>query len=220
MMQDRNTAVSPVVGVMLMLVVTIIIAAVVSAFAGGIGTEQHKTPQVTVAAKSVIQDIQGTTSPDYPWDLTYPDGYTAANGVRFENTGGDTFSLNDIEIQLQTGDTSYTIRPTDKVRASDDPDYKCVLPVGISNGGYFQKVGNTSVSDRMIAPGDMFMLYADGNSKEVTYSGGYGYYGPKISWRPQGAENGFSVYLNTKVQYKIIDLGSGRVMTSGELIVA
>lgn len=38
-------AVSPVVGIMLMLVVTIIIAAVVSAFAAGMGTQKEKTPQ-------------------------------------------------------------------------------------------------------------------------------------------------------------------------------
>lgn len=41
-------AVSPVVGVMLMLVVTIIIAAVVSAFAGGIGKTTDKAPTVSL----------------------------------------------------------------------------------------------------------------------------------------------------------------------------
>lgn len=41
-------AVSPVVGVMLMLVVTIIIAAVVSAFAGGLGSDQQKAPSISV----------------------------------------------------------------------------------------------------------------------------------------------------------------------------
>lgn len=40
----HDGAVSPVVGVMLMLVVTIIIAAVVSAFAGGMGGAKEKTP--------------------------------------------------------------------------------------------------------------------------------------------------------------------------------
>ena len=43
-------AVSPVVGVMLMLVVTIIIAAIVSAFAGGLATGTSKAPQMTMTA--------------------------------------------------------------------------------------------------------------------------------------------------------------------------
>ena len=60
MMQNRKLgeqeiAVSPVVGVMLMLVVTIIIAAVVSAFAGGtLGTSSNqKTPTVAMDASLV-----------------------------------------------------------------------------------------------------------------------------------------------------------------------
>lgn len=47
--REREDAVSPVVGVMLMLVVTIIIAAVVSAFSGGlIGGNNQKTPTLAM----------------------------------------------------------------------------------------------------------------------------------------------------------------------------
>lgn len=53
-MKDRfdvnENAVSPVVGVMLMLVVTIIVAAVVSGFAGGLAETSQKAPQVTLSA--------------------------------------------------------------------------------------------------------------------------------------------------------------------------
>ena len=44
-------AVSPVVGVMLMLVVTIIIAAIVTAFTGGITQTGDKTPQATLTGQ-------------------------------------------------------------------------------------------------------------------------------------------------------------------------
>jgi FlaG/FlaF family flagellin (archaellin) len=50
MKQYNQNAVSPVVGVMLMLVVTIIIAAVVSGFAGGLVKGQTKAPQATITA--------------------------------------------------------------------------------------------------------------------------------------------------------------------------
>jgi len=46
-------AVSPVVGVMLMLVVTIIIAAVVSGFSGGLVGGQHKSPTISMDVKVV-----------------------------------------------------------------------------------------------------------------------------------------------------------------------
>jgi len=43
-LKKKEDAVSPVIGVMLMLVVTIVIAAVVAAFAGGLATETEATP--------------------------------------------------------------------------------------------------------------------------------------------------------------------------------
>ncbi|HJJ42434.1 MAG TPA: type IV pilin [Methanocorpusculum sp.] len=46
--QKKDSAVSPVVGVMLMLVVTIIIAAIVSAFAGGLVTSADKAPNAVL----------------------------------------------------------------------------------------------------------------------------------------------------------------------------
>lgn len=212
MIRQKDAAVSPVVGVMLMLVVTIIIAAVVSAFAGGMGSEQHKTPQVTMNVKSAIQSIGGTIDPDTA-ALTYPPGFAAANGLLFENTGGDIFSLNDIDIQVQYQDTKMTLRPDDKLPATS------IMPPGISNGGYFQKIGNMSLSDRMIAPGDKFMLYADGCAQGVTYTYDHSYYGPKISWRPLGSKGGFSIYLNSKIRYQIIDKASSRAITTGELVL-
>jgi FlaG/FlaF family flagellin (archaellin) len=49
---QNQDAVSPVVGVMLMLVVTVIIAAIVSAFAGGLAETEQKAPQITLTAEA------------------------------------------------------------------------------------------------------------------------------------------------------------------------
>jgi FlaG/FlaF family flagellin (archaellin) len=51
MTRKHDDAVSPVVGVMLMLVVVIIIAAVVSAYAGGTVSGTKKAPQATISAE-------------------------------------------------------------------------------------------------------------------------------------------------------------------------
>jgi hypothetical protein len=60
----NDHAVSPVVGVMLMLVVTIIIAAGVSAFAGGLSESTPKAPQLSIGAEvhngqDIIIDFKG-----------------------------------------------------------------------------------------------------------------------------------------------------------------
>ena len=49
-LKKKEDAVSPVIGVMLMLVVTIVIAAVVAAFAGGLATETEAAPVVVLDA--------------------------------------------------------------------------------------------------------------------------------------------------------------------------
>ena len=63
--ERKEDAVSPVIGVMLMLVVTIVIAAVVAAFAGGIATDTEPTPSVVLNAdvyntnEVVVQSLSG-----------------------------------------------------------------------------------------------------------------------------------------------------------------
>ena len=101
MIQKNDDAVSPVVGVMLMLVITIIIAAVVSAFAGGVLTDVDAPPQVTFSVTGVIDKItdndQTNAEPDSP--------SKANNGIMFRHTGGDTLFLEDITVQLKSADT-------------------------------------------------------------------------------------------------------------------
>ncbi|WP_220681479.1 type IV pilin N-terminal domain-containing protein [Methanofollis formosanus] len=77
MMAKDESAVSPVVGVMLMLVVTVIIAAVVSAFAGGMAETQSKTPQVTLNAK-----------------------YAQSEGLTLYHEGGDTLGIGEFKLLL------------------------------------------------------------------------------------------------------------------------
>ncbi|ADN35139.1 Protein of unknown function DUF1628 [Methanolacinia petrolearia DSM 11571] len=65
--EDKESGVSPVIGVMLMLVVTIIIAAVVSGFAGGLTDSSTDTPVATfefkVYSAYVIASTHGDVEP-------------------------------------------------------------------------------------------------------------------------------------------------------------
>ncbi|NMB77996.1 MAG: type IV pilin [Methanomicrobiales archaeon] len=80
-MSVRNdTAVSPVVGVMLMLVVVIIIAAVVSAFAGGTVSGVKKAPQATITGK-----------------------YSLSNGLEIIHSGGDGLVAEDTVFVIRDG---------------------------------------------------------------------------------------------------------------------
>jgi hypothetical protein len=206
MKRIETDAVSPVVGVMLMLVVTIIIAAVVSAFAGGMASEQQVAPQATLSCVAVIDDIQDSDKGD--WDSTYPDvNWTAENGLLFEHMGGDAFALSDIYIQLQSGDAKYDIDLFDEI-----PESNC-LPGDVD--AYIMEVGD---SDGFITPGDRFMLYADNCRIDDVPEFGYDNEA-QISWKPEGAAGGKAAYLNTKCEYKVVDKTSGRVISSGTVVI-
>ena len=92
--ESRDAAVSPVIGVMLMLVVTIIIAAVVSSFAGGLGTTKDTTPTVTLKADLSVTDGLTITclgvTPGKPVDF---DVYVGYNDMYYVVGEGDTFSF-------------------------------------------------------------------------------------------------------------------------------
>ena len=195
MNQKKETAVSPVIGILLMLVVTIIIAAVVSGFAGGLASENDKAPQVSLAVKEVIQNISDTNTANYASD--YPSGFTAANGLLFEHKGGDSFALSDIVLQLQSGTTKTTISVSDPLQTTAS-----CLPSSVT--AYFMKVGS---SDQFIKPGDKFMVYADNCRIDPI--------GSQVSWKKESATKGFGVYLNTKCEYKLIDKTSNKVMQQG-----
>lgn len=71
-------AVSPVVGVMLMLVITVIIAAVVSGFAGSLTRDNAKTPQMALSAK-----------------------YSQTSGLVLMHSGGDPLTTMDLKVVIR-----------------------------------------------------------------------------------------------------------------------
>lgn len=78
MKSNHENAVSPVIGILLMLVVTIIIAAVVSGFAGSLAGDQDKGPQAALSAK-----------------------YSQTNGLTFTHMGGDSLSTINLKLVVR-----------------------------------------------------------------------------------------------------------------------
>lgn len=199
MTRMADVAVSPVVGVMLMLVVTIIIAAVVSAFAGGLSGDQQKAPQASLEVTGIVVAINDTATTN--WLSDYGTDFQANNGLLFEHKGGDSFALSDVEIQLQSQDSKVTIGLNDIINTT-----ATCLPTTIT--AYMMEMGD---SDGFITPGDKFMLYADNCRIDPM--------GSQISWKPEGAVAGFGAYLNTKCEYSVIDKAGGKVIQTGTFVL-
>jgi archaeal type IV pilus assembly protein PilA len=88
---DPADAVSPVVGVMLMLAVTVMIAAIVSTYAGGFSGGAEKSPQSSIRA-----------TPDLDQHKIY-----------FEHNGGDPFMLSSINVILREHDNKTSLSIND-----------------------------------------------------------------------------------------------------------
>lgn len=114
---SRDSAVSPVIGVLLMLVVTIIIAAVVSGFAGGLAGDTEAAPQASIAVDIVDRD----------------DGLGNINStVEFKLLSGDPIPTKDLAIiTYYTNSTGYTYKHEQTPRSDLIDIYK-----GTSYEGY------------------------------------------------------------------------------------
>ena len=98
--KQNESAVSPVVGVMLMLVVTIIIAAVVSAFAGGLTGTQQKAPNAVLNVKiQTLENAGGMAG--------YGTGYYTPT-LTITELSGDSLPTKDLKITTLFTNSSGT----------------------------------------------------------------------------------------------------------------
>ena len=102
----KDDAVSPVIGVMLMLVVTVVIAAVVVGFSTGLAGDTSKTPmalfdveysELSPRVSDELGLVMGT-----PYE--FPAGMFGVMNIGFIHKGGDKIPLNDIQIVIEICD--------------------------------------------------------------------------------------------------------------------
>ncbi|MDP3563695.1 MAG: type IV pilin N-terminal domain-containing protein [Methanoregula sp.] len=110
----RHEAVSPVVGVMLMLAVTIMIAAVVSTFAGSFSDTSEKVPQCSFKVRVNLLE----------------------NRTYFDHAGGDPVSLNTIQVVFISGEKKTTLTKADVGK-------NCINFTQVGSDGNTIKAGDT-----------------------------------------------------------------------------
>jgi len=183
-MQHRNSeAVSPVVGVMLMLVVTIIIAAVVSAFGGGLSTSKDKAPAISLSAT-----------------------YSQTNGMVISNDGGNTISTSDTIVMVRPSKTFGTaehqvsiVNKSTITNANgtclDTSPYNCWLtPSGMSGINSFAAGDNVYIMPPYHTSAFLQSTLSPTNTYSFSYPGNIG----KTFWLEFANKNG-EVFARTEV---------------------
>lgn len=213
MVNLKDDAVSPVIGVMLMVVVTIIIAATVSVFSTGFVSETHTAPQTQV---------------EYVGVLAGQEGELGEIGLVFENKGGETLLLSDLELLLKStmsgGDEvsiAYTDAPSEtyrmvsapgEARLSKDFTYR-MKKIGVVDRADFA----TSVANSKIKAGDRFVIHADRYfSKDESKYGWVMYVADRGVTGPSYSSGEFEV--SSKTTYTLIDKNTGATIASGTLV--
>ncbi|WP_235809649.1 type IV pilin N-terminal domain-containing protein [Methanofollis ethanolicus] len=197
---------------MLMVVVTIIIAATVSVFSTGFVSDTDAAPGTLVEYVGVLKGESGGLG---------------EIGLVFENTGGETLLLSDLDLHLKStlsgGDEvsiSYTDATSSKYRETPVPNEARLS----SSFTYRMKkigVGDSSkaptVANSKIKAGDRFVIHADRYIEDGTSR-----YGRVAYVSDRGMEG--SPYtsgefeVSSRTTYTLSDKKSGAVISSGTLV--
>lgn len=214
--QTHKTAsdgVSPVVGVMLMLVVTIVIAAMVAAFAGSAAGDRAVTPQAAFDVSytaNIIDTNKENSEPDYRA------GYKPNNGLSFRLVGGDPLSLENLAIQLKSGDSQITfdsrVYRNESSTVVDSTGLDIITDSSGTNETY---LAVPKGQDFTISIGETFMLLVD-EYYDNTLDTSAGTKGRFLVWSPEGGGT-FKVQVNVPFEYVIIDKQTGGRIQSGTI---
>jgi len=113
---DDERAVSPVIGVILMVAITVILAAVIGTFVLGLGDQvQSTTPQASFGFDSGTTDMQ-------VWDVGPTDAEEATitvDSVTITHETGDTIDANDLRVTVD-GKTAYSVEELDSTEEGEE----------------------------------------------------------------------------------------------------
>ena len=216
-------AVSPVVGVMLMVVVTIIVAAVVSSFATAL-------PANVGTASNAQVELVGVSSAGYK-DTEPPYWTYGQIGVVFKNAGGGSLDLRNLNLWVggigsgSSGAATLTYNDAVDPRYVEDSGEQTgagrwfvTLPKEAA-GSRMQRFGSgltlEELQDPIIEPGERFIIYCEFYYKGDSSSNYFPYFGfsnPRGSGWSSGRVN-----VDGGSKYALSDLKTGVVYSEGYL---
>ncbi|MCU4800078.1 type IV pilin N-terminal domain-containing protein [Halobacteria archaeon HArc-gm2] len=135
LMQDDD-AVSPVIGVILMVAITVILAAVIASFVLGLGDQaQQTTPQASFSFDydgSLNGNSDGGFNDD-TGNLTAASGASDSGVLTITHDGGDTINENRLSITDDSGSNRPHLHDASNISPDQDISAGSSLSVGIDN---------------------------------------------------------------------------------------
>jgi len=213
----REDAVSPVVGVMLMLVVAIIIAAMAASFAGGLSANEKVAPQSTFSVDYTAK----ITDTDKTNDI--PNSPFKNNGLTFRLVSGDVVAMKDVAIQLQNGDKNIQFSMDTALNTTNAAVDETKLDLLTNNAGnktYFAVSKGMKNMSEVVSTGDSITLLADNSYDSTLAADDSGIEkGRFLTWSPEGSSGTFKVQTNVPFEYTIFDTVSRKPIQTGTITI-
>ena len=145
-LEKKDKAVSPVIGVILMVAITVILAAVIASFVFGIGS---KAPKTAPQAQLSLNDAQAS--------LKNAAGYTAVFTI--SHNGGDSIACSNMKIMIYNSatDTLYGTLTYD----TNTHEF-------VYNNGTTELFNTSKISDDRFDPGDIMTVYENASAIKIT----------------------------------------------------
>lgn len=102
---NKDRGVSPVIATILMVAITVILAAVIGSFVLGIGGDLSQSPQVSLDVSDAADDVDNDGNPNNNPDNDGPDDI-----IVIEHNGGDSLESSNLELTVtNTSGESYAL---------------------------------------------------------------------------------------------------------------
>ncbi len=145
-LKREDKAVSPVIGVILMVAITVILAAVIASFVFGIGS---KAPKTAPQAQLSLSDAQAS--------LKNPTGYTAVFTI--SHNGGDSIACSNMKIMIYNSATDTLYGTLTYNLTAHEFMYKNNTNVLLFN--------TSKISDDRFDPGDIMTVYENASAIKI-----------------------------------------------------
>ena len=191
MRKKSDDAVSPVVGVMLMVVITVVVAGVIAAFGTGIAGDTEKAPSVVLDVK-ILSNFKSLEEMTTGGSLNGPDFHIL-------QTSGDPLDTGEIEIQMawtaSDGEHYSTYSAAENKARGNDPQMYVKssdnIP-GDRNNEYGSGGNNHYFGDVVLTPGLRLFAFSDSLT---------------VDWTEEGAESATHNHVGSPFMDKIFNNG-------------
>ena len=151
--ESENRAVSPVIGVILMVAITVILAAVIGAFVLEIGDQQETAPSSSFDTEEEVSSV-------YKDGGTYINQYNLTH-VSVAHAGGDTLAISQTQVTLNGNESVWGLRDGETSEVTIDG---YILLEGEPAPNFCKTVGTNTESswgsgktyDALVSGGDSF----------------------------------------------------------------